>query len=291
MKPQNTETEEVALDTPPQHQDQQPGIEKEMNPRPLYIREGYTGSGKLRGKAALITGGDSGIGRAVAVHFAREGADIAIVYKYEQEDAEETCRLVIAEGRRCILIMGDLQDEGFCQEAVEQAVEGLKRLDVLVNNAAQHYPKEDLREISRDQLEETFRVNVFSFFYITQAALNHMKPGGTIINTSSVTAFQGSPMLMDYASTKGAILVYTRSLAASLVEKGIRVNAVAPGPIWTPLIPASMPDDKVAKFGQDTPMKRAGQPAEVAPAYVYLACEDSSYVTGEVINVNGGDPF
>ena len=273
---------------PPQHQEDQPGHEHEMRPEPTYITDDYQGSGKLDGKVALITGGDSGIGRAVAVHFAREGADVAIVYLDEDEDAEKTKGLIEKEGRRAITIAGDVGGKSFCQSAVEKTVSELGRLDVLVNNAAIQVMQKDIAGISEEQLVRTFRTNIFAHFFLAQAALEHMGEGSAIVNSCSVVAFQGNPTLLDYASTKGAIIAFTRSLAVNLAEKGIRVNSVAPGPIWTPLIPASFPDDKVAEFGQDTPIGRAGQPAEVAPAYVYLASQDGAYVTGQTIHVNGG---
>ena len=274
---------------PPQEQEKQPGIESEMRPQPVFEDRQYRGSSKLDGKAALITGGDSGIGRAAAVYFAKEGADVSVVYFDEHSDAEETKRQVEQEGRRCVLISGDVGQEAFCQEAVQKTVDELGRLDILVNNAAVQYPQDSIEKIDAEQLEHTFRTNIFSFFFMTKAALKHLKEGSAIINTTSVTAYRGSPQLLDYSSTKGAIVSFTRSLSQALVEKGIRVNAVAPGPIWTPLIPASFPAEKVASFGGDTPMKRAGQPEEVAPSYVFLASDDSSYITGQVIHVNGGD--
>lgn len=274
---------------PPQHQERQPGLESEMRPQPRADDPGHRGSGKLRDRVALITGGDSGIGRAVAIAFAREGADVAIVYLNEHQDAEETQRLVQDEGRRCLTIAGDIGDEAFCREAVRRTIAELGRLDVLVNNAAEQHPQDSLEQISREQLERTFRTNIFSMFYLTKAALPHLGAGSAIINTSSVTAFRGSPHLLDYAATKGAIIAFTRSLALALVERGIRVNAVAPGPIWTPLIPSTFPPDKVASFGADVPMKRPGQPEEVAPCYVFLASDDSSYITGQTLHPNGGE--
>lgn len=285
--PQKVQEEEVQR--PPQHQEEQPGKEYKLKPRPKADDPSYRGSGKLDGRVALITGGDSGIGRAVSIYFAKEGADIAVVYLNEQKDAEETQSLVEEQGRSCLLIAGDISDETFCQSAVQQTVEGLKRLDILVNNAAVQYPQESILDISSDQLEKTFRTNIFSMFYLVKAALPHMERGSTIINTTSVTAYRGSSHLIDYASTKGAIVSFTRSLAQSLVEKGIRVNGVAPGPIWTPLIAASFPPQHVAKFGSDSPMGRAGEPEEVAPSYVFLASDDSSYMSGQILHPNGGE--
>jgi NAD(P)-dependent dehydrogenase (short-subunit alcohol dehydrogenase family) len=273
---------------PPQHQDRQPGLESEMEPRPQYRPRDYVPSGKLRDRVAVITGGDSGIGRAVAVHFAREGADVVIVYLDEHEDARKTEAEVRDAGRECRLIAGDLKDPAFCRSVIEQTIEAFGRLDILVNNAAIQYVCEDLRDITPEQLDATFRTNIYPMFYMTQAALDHLKPGASIINSTSITAFQGNPVLIDYASTKGAILAFTRSLSQSLAEKGIRVNAVAPGPIWTPLIPATFPEEKVAEFGQDTPLGRVGQPEEVAPSYVSLASDDSSYMTGQTLHPNGG---
>jgi NAD(P)-dependent dehydrogenase (short-subunit alcohol dehydrogenase family) len=238
---------------------------------------------------ALITGGDSGIGRSVAIFYAREGADVAVVYLNEHQDAEETKRQVEEEGRRCLLVAGDIGGEDFCREAVELAVSELGRLDVLVNNAAEQHPQEGIEKISAEQLERTFRTNIFSFFYMTKAALKHLKGGGVIINTTSVTAYRGSPKLLDYSATKGAIVAFTRSLSQSLVDRGIRVNGVAPGPIWTPLIPSTFDEEKVATFGSDTPMMRPGQPEEVAPCYVFLAADDSSYMTGQILHPNGGE--
>ncbi|MFM8321663.1 MAG: SDR family oxidoreductase [Chloroflexota bacterium] len=274
---------------PPQHQERQPGLESEMRPQPKADDPGYLGSRKLQGKIALITGGDSGIGRAVAIFFAREGADIAIVYLNEHNDAQETARLVEAEGRRCLLYAGDVGDEAFCRAVVQQAVDELGGLNILVNNAAEQHPQPRLQDITGEQLERTFRTNIFSYFYMAKAAVEQLKAGDCIINTTSVTAYRGSPKLLDYSATKGAIVSFTRSLAHALVEQGVRVNAVAPGPIWTPLIPSTFPDDEVAKFGSDVPLGRAGQPEEVAPCYVFLAGDDASYITGQVLHPNGGE--
>jgi NAD(P)-dependent dehydrogenase (short-subunit alcohol dehydrogenase family) len=272
---------------PDQHQPEQPGKEHKMNPEPEIIRQSYKGSDKLKGKVALITGGDSGIGRAVAVHFAREGADVAVVYLSEDKDARDTKALIEAEGRKCLLVPGDLRDEQFCKDLVEKTVKELGGLNILVNNAAEQHEKENLEEITGEQLEKTFRTNIFSFFFVTQAALKHLQKGDAIINSTSVTSFRGSSHLMDYSATKGAITTFTRSLSQNLAEKGIRVNGVAPGPIWTPLIPATL--SNVKDFGKNTPLGRMGQPSEVAPAYVFLASEDASYITGQIIHVNGGE--
>jgi NAD(P)-dependent dehydrogenase (short-subunit alcohol dehydrogenase family) len=274
---------------PPQHQDQQPGRESEMTPRPKADDPQYRGSGKLQDKVALITGGDSGIGRAVAIFYAKEGADVAILYLNEHDDAKETKRLVEEQGRRAVTIAGDIGDENFCQQAVQQAVDALGKLDILVNNAAEQHPQESILDISKEQLERTFRTNIFGMFFMTKAAMKHLHEGSAIVNTTSVTAYKGNPQLLDYSSTKGAIVAFTRSLSQSLVKQGIRVNAVAPGPIWTPLIPATFPEDKVANFGKQVPMQRAGQPEELAPSYVFLASDDSSYISGQVIHPNGGD--
>lgn len=274
---------------PPQHQNQQPGIEAEMTPKPKSQDSKYRAAGKLEGKVALITGGDSGIGRSVAILYAQEGADVAIVYLNEDQDAEETKRLVEAEGKRCLTIKGDIGDEQLCQQAVQQTVQQLGHLDILVNNAAEQHPQESIEKISAEQLERTFRTNIFSMFFLTKAALPHLKEGSSIINTTSVTAYKGNPQLLDYSSTKGAIVAFTRSLSQSLVEKGIRVNGVAPGPIWTPLIPSTFPEDKVKSFGKQVPMQRAGQPEEVAPSYVFLASDDSSYMSGQILHPNGGE--
>jgi len=274
---------------PPQHQDVQPGRESAMDPRPDYEPR-YPGSGRLDGKVAIVTGGDSGIGRAVSVLFAREGADVAIIYLNEGEDARETAQSVEREGRRCLAVAGDVGDPSFCETAVKQVVDRFGKVDILVNNAAEQHPKPDIGEITPEQLDRTFRTNIFGYFFMTQAALPYLGAGAAIINTSSVTAYRGSGGLLDYASTKGAIVAFTRSLAQTLVQKGIRVNGVAPGPIWTPLIPSTFDEKKVKSFGADTPMKRPGQPNEVAPAFLFLACEDSSYITGSFLHPNGGEP-
>jgi NAD(P)-dependent dehydrogenase (short-subunit alcohol dehydrogenase family) len=274
---------------PAQKQDRQPGRESEMRPLPEYLPK-YPGCGRLKGKIALITGGDSGIGRAVAVAMAREGAKIAIVYLEEHKDAEETVRLVADEGSEAIKFAGDIADESFCEQVADDTVKTFGRLDILVNNAAEQHEVDDLLELTAAQIERTFRTNVFSFFYLAKAALRHMKKGASILNTTSITAFQGHKTLLDYSATKGAIVSMTRSLSEALLDKGIRVNAVAPGPIWTPLIPASFDAEKTAKHGASAPMERAGQPNEVAPCYVFLASEDASYISGQVMHPNGGTP-
>lgn len=279
----------MSSNQPPQHQDRRPGLESEMRPRPQPEDANYQASGKLRGKIALITGGDSGIGRAVASLFAKEGADIAVVYLNEHSDAHETRQMVDQAGRRCLLIAGDIGDEQFCRQAVEQTVSELGGIDILVNNAAEQHPQPGIDKISADQLERTFRTNIFAMFYLVKAALPQLKSGSAIINTTSVTAYKGSPQLLDYSSTKGAIVAFTRSLSQGLVERGIRVNGVAPGPIWTPLIPSTFPPEKVASFGQDVPMQRPGQPEEVAPCYLFLASDDSSYISGQILHPNGGE--
>ncbi|MFE6796840.1 SDR family oxidoreductase [Paenibacillus chitinolyticus] len=273
---------------PPQHQNNRPGIETQMTPQPQFEDSNYRPAGKLKGKVALITGGDSGIGRAVAVAYAQEGADVAIVYLSEHSDAEKTKSLVEREGRKCLLIPGDLGDEPFCKKVIDQTVSGFGKLDILVNNAAEQHPQNSLEDITAEQLEKTFRTNIFSMFFLTKAALPHLKRGSAVINTASITAYKGNPTLIDYSSTKGAIVSFTRALSQSIIEKGIRVNGVAPGPIWTPLIPSTFAEDKVAAFGSDTPMKRAGQPEELAPSYVFLASDDSSYMSGQILHVNGG---
>jgi NAD(P)-dependent dehydrogenase (short-subunit alcohol dehydrogenase family) len=275
---------------PKQHQ-KKPGIEAELEPRPHYQARHYLGADKLKDKVALITGGDSGIGRAVAVLYAREGADLAIVHlAEEQRDAEKTRDLVAAEGARCLLIPGDVTDSEFCRHAVVQTVHELGQLNVLVNNAAFQQHQESIEDLSDQQFEKTFRTNIFGYFYMAKAALRHMKPGSAIVNTGSITGLQGNKQLLDYASTKGAIHAFTKSLAQNLVEKRIRVNCVAPGPVWTPLNVADRPAEKVAEFGKKTPMERPAQPEEIAPAYVFFASEaDSSYITGEVLTLLGGE--
>jgi len=271
------------------HEDQLPGHESELEPKPDWEPR-YQGSGRLEGKVALITGGDSGIGRAVAALFAREGADIAILYLCEHDDAQKTKEIVEKEGRRAVTIAGDIGDKQFCERAVKQAVDELGRLDVVVNNAGEQHPDKDIRDITEDQLKRTFQTNIFGMFFLTQAALPHLKDGCAIINCTSVTMYKGSPQLLDYSATKGAITAFTRSLAKGLVDKGIRVNAVAPGPIWTPLNPfGGQPPEKIKDFGKDTPMGRPGQPNEVAPSFLFLACQDSSYMIGQVLHPDGGD--
>lgn len=276
--------------TRPRQRQSQPGVEAEMQPRPMAEREEYRGSDKLRDRVAIITGGDSGIGRAAAIAFAREGADIVIVYLEEHGDAQEAKAGVEKYGRQCLLVDGNIQSEEFCRSVIDRTIQTFGRLDILVNNAAEQHETHKFEEITADQLEKTFRTNLFSMFYLTRAALPHMKRGSAIINSTSVTAYRGSPHLIDYAATKGAIVAFTRSLALSLVDRGIRVNAVAPGPIWTPLIPATFNEEKVSEFGKNVPMGRPGEPAEVAPSYVFLASElDSSYMTGQVLHPNGGE--
>jgi NAD(P)-dependent dehydrogenase (short-subunit alcohol dehydrogenase family) len=274
---------------PRQEQRKQPGVQAVMRPQPESIDDAYRGSGKLKNRVAIITGGDSGIGRAVALAFAQEGAEVAVVYYNEHKDAKETARLVEETGRSCLLLAGDIGKEAFCKKAVSATVKKFGRLDIVVNNAAEQHPQKSIADIDNTQLEKTFRTNIFAMFYLVKAALPHLKPGSSIINTTSVTAYRGSPELLDYSATKGAIVTFTRSLAMQLVEKKIRVNGVAPGPIWTPLIPATFKSDKVATFGSDVPMARAGEPAEVAPCFVFLAASDSSYITGQVLHPNGGE--
>lgn len=277
----------MPTEIPPQHQDRQPGIEKEMTPRPIYDND-QPGFGRLKDKVAIITGGDSGIGRSVAVLFAKEGADVVIVYLDEHQDAEETAAMVRKYGKEALLIPTDISVEVNCKNIVDQTIEKFGKLDFLVNNAAVQYKQDDIQDITAQQLEYTFKVNIFSYFYLARFATQHLKEGSVIINTTSVTAYKGNQMLMDYASTKGAIVSFTRSLSQSLVKKGIRVNAVAPGPVWTPLIPASFDDQKVSEFGKDIPMERPAQPVEIATCYVFLASNEAAFLTGQVLHPNGG---
>lgn len=280
--------EQTPVQFPPQHQPVQPGLETLMDPKPVFDNPNYIGTGKLMNKVAVITGGDSGIGRAVSLAFAKEGADICIIYFNEHEDARITKCYVEEQGSRCLLISGDIRDESFCKDAVSRTVSFFGRIDILVNNAGVQFPQTGIENISAEQMRLTFEVNFYGLFMMTKFALPYMKCGSSIINTTSITAYEGNKWLIDYSSTKGAIVSFTRAMAHSLVSDGIRVNAVAPGPIWTPLQPASWPADYIPTFGSDTPMKRAGQPFELAPTYVYLASEDSSYVTGQVLHVDGG---
>lgn len=273
----------------PQKQRGQPGIEARMNPRPEFVKANYKAAGKLQGKTALITGGDSGIGRSVSVHYAKEGADVAIVYFDEEVDAIETQQLVEAEGRKCLLIKGDVKKSAFCKKAVAQTIKQFGKLNILVNNAGMQLPQKNPKAIDEQQLDDTFRTNIFAYFHFATAALEHLQEGDCIINTTSVTAYRSSPNLIDYSSTKGAITSFTRSLATNLAKKKIRVNAVAPGPVWTPLIVSTFDEEKIKEFGSETAMERAGQPSELGPAYVFLASEDASFITGQVIHINGGE--
>ncbi|MFY4775413.1 SDR family oxidoreductase [Metabacillus sp. RGM 3146] len=279
---------ELPLTFPPQHQNVQPGLEYQMVPPPISDNPSYKGSGKLKDKSAIITGGDSGIGRAVAIGFAKEGANVVIAYLYEQEDANATKEKVEQYGVKCLTVPGDLRNENTSQELIEETIEHFGKLDILVMNQAVQYPQVSIMDITKEQLETTFQTNVFPMFYMVKAALPHLKRGSSIISTTSVTAYKGNALLLDYSSTKGALVTFTRSLSSQLVDKGIRVNAVAPGPIWTPLIVSSYQAPYVSQFGRDTPMKRPGQPFELAPTYIYLASDDSAYVTGQVLHVNGG---
>lgn len=285
---QETKCKQVPVTFPPQHQDRQPGLEYLMQPTPISDNPEYKGSGKLKGKVAIITGGDSGIGRAVAIGFSKEGANVVIVYLYEREDALATKQMVEQYGGRCLLIEGDLRKPEFSAEIVRKTIDSYGCLDILVLNQGVQFPQTCILDITNEQLEDTYRTNIFPHFYLTKSALPHLKPGSSIISTASVTAYAGAPLLVDYSSTKGAIVSFTRSLSLQLVSCGIRVNAVAPGPIWTPLIVSSYSAEYVKTFGLETPMKRAGQPFELAPTYIYLASDDSSFVTGQVLHVNGG---
>lgn len=277
----------IPADIPAQHQDKQPGIEKKMDPEPVYD-DGKPGLGRLKDKVAVITGGDSGIGRAVAVLFAKEGANVTIAYLDEHEDAKQTAADIKAYGREALLIATDISEEKNCRTVIEKTIAKFGQIDILVNNAAIQFVQKSIEDISADQLEKTFRTNIFSYFFMAKFAAPHLKKGSVIINTTSVTAYKGNEMLMDYSSTKGAIVAFTRSLSQSLVEKGIRVNGVAPGPVWTPLIPASFDAKKVAEFGKDVPMGRPAQPFEIAGCYIFLATEDSAFITGQVLHPNGG---
>lgn len=278
---------EMPKQIPPQHQDKQPGVERQMEPRPIYDND-EPGLGRLEGKVAIITGGDSGIGRAVATMFAKEGANVVIVYLDEHGDAEETAAAVRSYGREALLIPTDVSEEVNCKNVIEKTIEKFGHLHILVNNAAVQYEQKDIQDITAAQWEYTFKVNIFSYFYLSKYAVTYLKEGSSIINTTSVTAYKGNETLMDYSSTKGAIVSFTRSLSQSLVKKGIRVNAVAPGPVWTPLIPASFGDEKVSQFGKDIPMERPAQPVEIAPCYVFLASREGAFITGQVLHPNGG---
>lgn len=273
---------------PEQEQNKQPGIETELNPQPIFENPDCAGSNKLQDKVVVVTGGDSGIGKAVSIACSKEGADIAIIYYNENDDAQKTKEMIEQHKRKCIIIPGDISDDDFCRSAVQKTIDCFGKIDVLINNAGVQFPQNSIEDISNAQLEKTFKTNIFSMFYITRAALPHLNPGCSIINTSSITAYEGSETLIDYSSTKGAIVSFTRSLALSLINRKIRVNAVAPGPVWTPLIPASYSMQKVGEFGSKNPYKRPAQPVELAPAYVFLASPESSYITGQVLHINGG---
>ena len=274
-------------DLPPQHQDQQPGIEAEMDPKPIYDND-EPGQRRLDGKVAVITGGDSGIGRAVAIAFAKEGAEVVIAYLNEHEDAKQTAEDIRKYGKEPLLLARDISQEENCRKIIDETIERFKKIDILVNNAAVQYVQHNIEDISAEQLEYTFRVNIFAQFYLSKFAVPHMKKGSSIINTASITAYRGNQELMDYSSTKGAIVSFTRALSGSLVKKGIRVNAVAPGPVWTPLIPASFDEKKVSEFGKNTPIGRVAQPVEIAPSFVFLASNDGAFFTGQVLHPNGG---
>ncbi|MBV7274944.1 SDR family oxidoreductase [Clostridium sp. PL3] len=273
---------------PEQKQDKQPGLESLMNPKPIFDDPNYTGSSRLSGKVAIITGGDSGIGKAVALAYAKEGANVAIIYYDEHSDAEATKALIESRGVGCLLLPGDITDDNFCRSTIQKVVGKFNKIDVLVNNAAAQYPQNSIEDITNEQLDKTFKTNIYSMFYMTRAVMPHFNPGCCIINTASITAYAGDELLLDYSATKGAVITFTRSLALSLIGRNIRVNAVAPGPVWTPLIPSSFSKEQVGKFGTDTPIGRPAQPVDLAPAYVYLASPESSYVTGQTIHVNGG---
>jgi len=290
---QSTDNPSAAQPQPPYPRQslEYPGLESEMRPRPDYGGQSYQGSGRLLGKKALITGGDSGIGRAIAVAFAREGADVLISYLSEQTDAEETARVVRASGRSCVAVSGDISHEDHCQRLVDRTLAEFGAMDILINNAAYQMTRESITDVSTDEWDHTLKTNLYAMFWMCQAALPVMREGGAIINTSSIQAYQPSPTLLPYATTKGAIITFTKALAQEAIKRGVRVNSVAPGPIWTPLIPSTMPPDHVARFGENTPVGRAGQPVELAPVYVFLASSESSYITGEVIGATGGRPL
>lgn len=284
-----TSTRKPAHVPPQRQQKESHGEQHRMHPEPEVIRHGYKGSGKLMHKVAIITGGDSGIGRSIAVHFAREGADVAIVYHENHRDAEETRDMVKKEGRECLLLAGDIGEREFCARIVRRTIERFGKINILINNAAEQHPEKSIEEMDMEVMERTFRTNIFSMFYLVQECVGHMHEGDAIVNSTSVTAYRGSQELLDYSSSKGAITAFTRSLGKNLAPKGIRVNAVAPGPIWTPLIPSTFSEEKVENFGKDTPLGRPGQPSEVAPAFVFLASDDASYMTSQVIHPNGGE--
>lgn len=288
MGPKKINPFEFPRAIPPQHQNTQPGFENKMNPRPIFEDTNCVGTSRLVDKVAVITGGDSGIGRAVAIAYAKEGANLAIMYLNEEEDANETKTMVENYGGRCLLISGDIGNEDFCNAAIEKVISEYGEIHILVNNAAEQHPQNSIEDITSEQLIKTFNTNIFGTFYITKAALKHMKKGSSIINTASVTAYEGHKTLIDYSCTKGALVTFTRSLHLNLIDRNIRVNAVAPGPIWTPLIPSSFTEAEVGKFGGDTPMKRPGQPIEVAGAYIFLASDEASYISGQVLHINGG---
>jgi NAD(P)-dependent dehydrogenase (short-subunit alcohol dehydrogenase family) len=288
---QQNPTQQGAQPPLPQQEQEPPGLESQMQPRPDYGEESYQGSGRLQGCGTIVTGADSGIGRAVALAFAREGADVLISYLSEDSDAQETARVVERAGRKAVLVRGDIGREEHCRQIVQRAMQEFGRLDVLVNNAAFQMTHKSIDELSSEEFDYTFRTNVYAMFFLSKAALPHMKEGGSIINTASIQAYEPTPTLLAYAATKGAIVTFTKALAKEAIKKGIRVNAVAPGPIWTPLIPSTMPEQKVEQFGKTTPTQRPGQPAELAPVYVFLASHDASYITGEVIGVTGGRPL